>query len=58
MKFSAEQKVFIVCVYRTKSYKNVQEEFFAKYSDWNTLLNCSIKRVVDKFERTGSIMEL
>ncbi len=34
MKFSVEQKVFIVCVYyATKWYKKVRKEFSAKYSE-------------------------
>ncbi len=38
MKFSVEQKVYIVCIYYvTKSYKKVWEEFSPKYSDWSTL---------------------
>ncbi len=38
IKFSVEQKVFIVRIYyTTKSYKKVREKFLAKYSDWNTL---------------------
>ncbi len=56
MKFSIEQKVFIVCVYYIiKAYKKVREEFLVKYTDWSTLSDSSIKRVVDKFEQTYSV---
>ncbi len=56
MRFFEKKHIFIVKVYyETKSYVTVQTRFHDEYPYCEMFPKISIKRLVDKFERTGSL---